>query len=204
MQKRTIAILLIIFGIIAILAALYWTFSPVIKNGSVLPRVTQPQPSPQPTPTPSTGTPTPAPKPATPRSSVNEEQAELVLHQQSLAFAARQGTYTSADGFVALRDIFLDVNPTVRAFYQSEQQRLSKEHPLGSSWVQTTRALSARITSELPLIGKTQATVTVQARQTIEADQKPAVISYQEIAITFTYDQGRWVVSRVEAKPLSL
>jgi hypothetical protein len=204
MQKRTLAILLIIFGLFGILAALYWTFSPVIKNRATLPRPTPSQPSPQPTPTPSAGVPQPTPKPSTPRSTVNEEQAELVLRQQAMAFGARQGTYTSADGFVALRDIFLDVNPTVRAFYQSEQQRLSAEHPLGSSWVQTTRALSSRITSALPLIGKTQATVTVQARQTIEADRKPAVISYQEIAITFTYDQGRWVVSRVEAKPLSL
>lgn len=205
MSKRTIAILLIVFGLIAIIAALYWTFSPVIKTGSILPGRTQPTPTPQPVPTPSVITPQTSPKPASPRVSINEEQAELVLRQQALAFAARQGTYTSADGFIALRDVYLDVNPTIRAFYEAEQQRLSKEHPLmGDAWLQTTRALSARITSDLPLIGKSQATVTVQAQQIIEAGQKPASISYREIVVTFTYMQGRWVVSRVESKALAL
>ncbi len=204
MSKRTIAILLIVFGLIAIIAALYWTFSPAIKTRSILPSMPKPS-APIPQPTPSVIIPPAPPKPTAPRTSVNEEQAELVLRQQAMAFVARQGTYTNADGFVALRDVYLDVTPTVRAFYESEQQRLSKEHPLmGDAWLQTTRALSAKITSDLPLIGKTQAVVTVQAQQSIETGQKPVGISYREILVTFTYTQGRWVVSRVESKVLAL
>jgi hypothetical protein len=63
---------------------------------------------------------------------------------------------------------------------------------------------SSSITSELPLSGKTQAIVVVQAQQIIETGTQSAALSYREVTLTFTREQGRWVVSRVESKPLEL
>ncbi len=207
MSKRTLAILLIVFGLLAIIGALYWTFLPVVKTGALLPQKRiQPVNPLQPVPLPPVVLPsTPIQGNAKPSISASEEQMQLVLRQQALAFTARQGTYTNTDAFAALRDIVPDVTGPVRAFYEGEALRLRTEHPLvAGPWVQTMRALSARITSETPLAQKTKATVTVQAQVLVETDQKSAVISYREMIVTFTLTQGRWIVSRVESKLLAL
>ena len=210
MSKLNIAILLIVFGTLAILAALYWTFAPVIKTGSILPNKNQPSPAAPESPEgdlkqkPPASLLEPPAKPVA-REVSSEEQAQLVLRQQALSFAARQGTYANADGFFALQEVYPDATLTLRAFFEAEQLRLTKEHPsMVSAWLQTTKALSARFTSDLPLAKQKSATVVVQAQQIIETGQKSAVISYHEITITFTLTQGRWLVARVASKPLDL
>lgn len=204
MQKRVIALLLVVFGLLAIAGVLYWTFAPSFKKPAPT-APAAPAPVQEPTPLPSLPPPASPSNTPAPRAPTSEDQEQLLLRQRALQFAARQGSYTNADGFASIQDVYLDVTPTVRSFYQAERDRWIKEHPAAvGPWTQTLRALSSRITSELPLGGKTQATVSVQAQQTIEANAQPAVVSYQEIIITFTRDQGRWLVSRVETKPLDL
>lgn len=207
MSKRVLAILLIILGILAIAGVLYWTFRPTIQERArnTSPVASEPEapvvpasPTPVIVPTPT------APQSATPTNSIEEQEQQLIRHRAS-AFAARQGSYTNADGFVALRDVYLDVSPTVRAFYQAEQQRLTQEHSLAKGlWTQTTRSLSSKITSDMPVIGKSQVVVSVQAQQSIESGTASAALSYREFMVTLSREQGRWVVSRIESRPLDL
>lgn len=207
MSKRTLAILLILVGLIAIAGVLYWAFIIPAKKANPAPIVipeTAPVTEVSPAPAPTVPPPTPTPSPV-PRTVTTDEQEQLVLRQQAMVFASRQGSYSNSDGFAAINDVYLSVNPAVRAFYQGEIQRLIKEYPLATgTWTQTTRSLSSRIASELPLQGKTDATVVVQAQQVIETSTKAAVISYREIRITFRREAGAWIVSRVESNPLAL
>lgn len=207
MSKRTLAILLILVGLIAILGVLYWAFIIPAKQANPAPIVmpeTTPVTEVSPAPAPTLPPPTPTPSPV-PRTVTTDEQEQLVLRQQAMVFASRQGSYSNSDGFAALNDVYLSVNPAVRAFYQGEVQRLIKEHPLATgTWTRTTRSLSSRIASELPLQGKTEATVVVQAQQVVETSTKAATISYREIRLTFRREAGGWIVSRVESNPLAL
>ncbi len=207
MSKRTLAILLILVGLIAIAGVLYWAFIIPAKQANPAP-VVMPEANPvtevSPAPAPTLPPPTPTPSPV-PRTVTTDEQEQLLLRQQAMVFASRQGSYSNSDGFVALNDVALSVNAAVRAFYQGEIQRLNKDYPLAKgTWTQTTRSLSSRIASELPLQGKTEATVVVQAQQVVETSTKAAVISYREIRITFRREAGAWIVSRVESNPLAL
>jgi len=209
MSKRLIAVILIVIGILAIAGVLYWTFRPTGNQPTLLPttpengQLVPGEPVP-PLVSPSATPPSPVAPSAPPISSAEEQEQQLLLNRAA-AFVGRQGSYTNLDGFIALRDIYLDVSPTVRAFYQAEQERLTKEHAVtNGTWVQTVRALSSKITSETPIIGKNQAVVSVQAQQVIEAGLTPAALSYVEFTVTFTREQGVWKVSRIESKPLEL
>lgn len=207
MSKRTLAILLILVGLIAIAGVLYWAFIIPAKQANPAP-VVMPEANPvtevSPAPAPTLPPPTPTPSPV-PRTVTTDEQEQLLLRQQAMVFASRQGSYSNSDGFVALNDVALSVNAAVRAFYQGEIQRLNKDYPLAKgTWTQTARALSSRIASELPLQGKTEAIVVVQAQQVVETSTKAATISYREIRLTFRREAGAWIVSRVESNPLAL
>jgi hypothetical protein len=203
-SKRTLAILLIIAGLLAILGVLYWAVfmqpKPTTPSQGQLPVVpTAPVTVPAQPSAPTT------PPTAPPRTTNTDEQEQLLLRQKAMVFAARQGSYTNGDGFASVSDVYLEVDPTVKAFYQGEVTRLNTEHTRAKGiFTQTLRSLSSRITSDLPLKGKTQATVVVQAQQTIETGTQPAVISYQEITITYVRSASGWTVTRVEAKPLAL
>lgn len=207
MSKRLIAVILIIVGILAIAGVLYWTFRPTPNQPGYMPpapsneQLVPGEPLP-PLPGPAA---TPPTQPSAPPVSSAEEQEQQLLLNRASAFVGRQGSYTNLDGFIALRDVYLDVSPTVRAFYQAEMERLAKEHPVtAGTWVQTVRALSSKITSETPIIGKNQVVVSVQAQQVIEAGLTPAALTYVEFTVTFTREQGIWKVARIESKPLEL
>lgn len=206
MQKRTIAILLLVGGALALLAVLYWTFKPWLDEKRNAPPA--PVPSAQPN-KPSTGnvkTPTsPAAPPARPASVTGEERLQQFLKQQASQVAARQGTYASSDEFAALRELMVEVSPAMQTFLEGQRQALIKAHPAkGPSWGQTTKTLSSRITSSLPIGNQATVEVTVQAQQIIESAGKPPEISYREIIVSYQRLDNRWIVTRIESRLLVL
>ncbi len=212
MSKRTLALLLIIGGIVAILAVLLWLFypakrapgSPLQPSGTVPVGVLKGK-SPNGSPSPSRAGGTTPPAPAVMTSAERERQAQEALKQQAMVFAAREGSYSNADEFISIRAVYVDVTAGMQTFLEAERQQLIKAHPArGASWGQTSHALSARLSSNPPLLGKDSAEVTVQIQQTITADNNSPTVSYQEIILSFQKVGDRWLVTHLTSHPLAL
>ena len=196
MSRRTllliaVALLLIVLGLWA-----WRSFSPVkLGDRKTSPGVTATSSTPE------TFTP-PAAKPIPSSPEEKERQAQEALKRQALSFAARQGTYSSVDGFVAMQAVYLEASTGVREQLEKARVALVAEHPsFGPVWGQTMHTLSARITSPLPLIGKSSAQVTVQAQQTIERGDAANEVSYKQIVLDFNQAGETWIVSRVVVQP---
>ncbi len=204
MPRRTLAFLLIFAGLLALGAAIFWTFYPGAKPATI----SGPTPMMKTKTNPSASTPgspvaaqpfTPPPAAVTP-----EERAQQMVKQRALQMAARQGTYASTDGFAALQTLSVEASPSVRLWLDDQRKNLRQAHPAKISWGQTTKALSARITSALPIINQTQVDVTVQAQQIIETPGMQPDISYREIVVTLERQGSSWIVARIVSNPLTL
>ncbi|MBM3204435.1 hypothetical protein FJZ48_00425 [Candidatus Uhrbacteria bacterium] len=198
MQRRTIAILLVAIGALLILAVLVWLFLGNRRSTQQPPPI-QPSPtirtSPEPNPT------STASVPAIPQS---ERELQDRLKRQASDFAARMMSYASLDEFMGMKSVYVNAQPAVQAFLEGERKKLIAAHPaIGPSWGQTSRALTSKITSPLPLGAKTEVQLTVQVQQTIE-DGANTEVQYAEVDMTLQWQDKTWVVSRVSAKPITL
>lgn len=205
-QKKIVAALLILF-VIAAIAFLIW----FLRTGQVpglpkqqppsLPSAVQSQPE---QPSPSAGTPTtPAVNvPATPASptmsrSEQERQAEDALKRDALMFASRVGSYSNADGFSTMKEVYASATDQVKTYLDGERQKLVQAHPqTGTSYGQTMRSLSAQITDGLPLLSSSAATVLVQTYHTID-DNNVQVSDYQQATLSYVKKGDAWLVDKI-------
>lgn len=199
MQRRTQAILLIVFGLVVIVGVIFWLIWPLKKelSGPVIQPPAYPEGQTQTGILPSEPTPT-APTPADP-ALLESRRLEDRLRRMAQDFASRAGSYSNADDFAALRDAGLEATPTVRTFFASEQTRLRAAYPLRSgTWGQTVRGLASKITSPTPIRSQTEVTVQVDAQVIVEAGDATPQTGYRKANITFQRTGTNWMVSRIE------
>jgi len=208
MNRRAILLILLVVGAIAgILAVIFFIIRPFEGSGPA-----QPSPLPEPSrPTfdPSQPPVTPsAPTGTTPSTSdpvERERQAQEALKRQALDYAGRQGSYSSVDGFIAIRQVYTLSTPTLQQFLESKRQELVRQYPgFGPSWSKGTRPLSAKITSGTPVLSSPQVVVEVQAQTTTNETDGTETVAYERIIITYTSINGSWIAERVDIAPLEL
>lgn len=209
MSKRALAISLLIFTALAIIGLLIWLF---LTYRAAQPPAQQPAPLPSGQTPSTTSVPTstltnPPPAPVVIGSPAeNERQAEDALQRLAMDFTARMATYSSVDEFVAMKVVYTEASAEVQAYLEAQRKQLIADHPaIGPSWGQTTRSLSSKITSRLPIIGKDTAEVTVQVQQIIESPTQPQANKtvYQEAVLSFKRQGTGWLVTHIAWQPIS-
>jgi hypothetical protein len=199
MQRRTQAILLIVFGLLVIVGVIVWLIWPLKKEPTapVIQPPAYPEGQTQTGILPSEPTPS-APTPADP-ALLESRRLEDRLRRMAQDFASRAGSYSNADDFAALRDAGLEATPTVRAFFAAEQVRLRAAYPIRSgTWGQTVRGLASKITSPTPIRSQAEVTVQVDAQVVVESGDAAPQTSYRQASITFQRAGTNWVVSRID------
>lgn len=207
MNKRTYLILLVIGAIVAVGLVIFYflwprdTQTPVTQPPPVDRAPAQPfDPSRPPTLEPSTE---PAPDINDPAE--RERQAQEALKRQALDFASRQGSYSSVDEFAAIRQVYTQSTQELADFLEGERQTLIARYPaFGPSYGRTTRSLSAKILTGIPVLESGTAEVEVQAQVVTNSASGGETIGYERIVVSYTKSGNTWVASRVEASPLEL
>lgn len=198
MSKRFIAVALSLLAIVALILVGVWLFGGKKKVVQPLPPGRTQYPGVVPGQTGKAPTPTPSPTDPAER----ERQAQDALNRQASTFAASVGSYSNADGFASIKNLYTQVTSDVKTFLETQRAQLLKNHPtFSSSWGQTTRALSSKITSPLPILSKNSVDVRVQSQQTIESIGASPIVSYMEADITFQKSGDAWIVSQIAWKP---
>ncbi len=205
MQRRTSIVLLLVAGIIAILAVLWWALSPLLKKPAEEQPPTLPDRALPVAPSGPSKIPT-ANKPAVDapvsETTLKEDQLQNAIKRKAMVFAGRLGTYSSVDGFAALRDAQVDATVAMRAKLTAQQTALQSEHPpYGTSWGVTTLALSAAI-AETPITGKSSVTVRVQTQQSVYRGGTLQNSSYQQADLLLVKEGDEWRVSELTWKPV--
>jgi len=205
MQKRNLFILLLVLAILGIGAVVWFILRPVLPS---IPGFTQQPPA------------LPAEVPFNPQNSVpqqptttgqntdpnspqeKERQAQEALKRQATDFAARQGTYSSADNYESLRAITVAVTPELRTKLEARLAQLRKDHPnFGPSWSQSIRPLSTTLSNaSIPVLSKTSATLTVQAQQVTESasGEQTAMVT---LTVVYAKQGDSWIPSDVSLQP---
>ncbi|MCR4256123.1 MAG: hypothetical protein NUW08_00260, partial [Candidatus Uhrbacteria bacterium] len=118
MNKRYLFIILLVVGVVAVALVLWFILRPALpfvrtpEQPPTLPtRVETPFDPSNAVPQPPTGT-TGNVDPASPEE--RERQAQAALNRQTMDFGARQGTYSNADGFDSLRELYAVVTPELQ------------------------------------------------------------------------------------------
>lgn len=197
MQRRTKAILLIVFGLLVVIGVIVWLIWPWKQQ-----LISQPQPpgyGDQPASTQPLQT-EPAPVPVTTDPALLESRRlEDKLRRFAQDFVSRAGSYSNADEFTALRDAGLEATPEVRAFFTSERTRLLSAYALRSgAWGQTTRGLASKITSPTPIRDQRLVTVEVDAQVITESGDSSPVITYRKAIVNLQRTGDTWLVSKIE------
>lgn len=168
-SKRLLFIALLVLGVLGIAATVYFAF--VKPSRSVTPTPSDGQiqgvlaPSGAVPVIPLATSTAPAPLPDS--AEEQERKAREALYRRARDIAARSATYSSADRFDGMSQVFIDVSPELRVTLAAEQQRLIQE--IGAqTLVQTTRALSARLAQDIAVRTAASVQVQVDAQQVIE------------------------------------
>ncbi len=205
-NKRLLLFLLVGGGILAIAAILFFVFKP-FQQSSQIPaqpdvpqqRVFNPQEAVPKLPE-ATGTPPSADDPAE-----AERQAQEALKRQAVEYAARQGTYSSVDGFAAVKTVYDQSTQAVQDFLKARSDKLITQYPsYGPSYGRTTRALSATIVSGTPILSGTEAHVDVQTQVILNDVQAQETVSYELVGLNLKKEAGVWLVSDITVEPLNL
>lgn len=195
MNKRLLAILLVVVGLLAIIGVLWFFFFNKPKTTLIPQQPGQNTVTPSVPFDPSTSVPTFEPPTGTPpdpnSAEEKERQAQEKLRRIAMNYAGRLGTYSADDGFEAIRDSQAIATTEFQPRLASLRAQLLNDHPVGSHWSQEARSVtSAIVPTSLPVFGKTSATINVQAQRTVGSTQ-----DYLNIAITLTEQNGNWLVS---------
>lgn len=202
MSRRTIAFLLIAFGLLAIVGIGLWLWWPYRKKAVTpvpLPTVQPPAYADDMASTTSPLVNTPIPVPAYDRTEIalNERNLQDLLRRKALDFTARVGTYSNADEFGGIKQVYVDATPELRTYLETQRTQLAKDHPLrGPMWGQTARALSVRFLTLPPLAGKTSVDLVVQVQLVAGPDEQTAK-TYREAKISYTLTNNAWMASRI-------
>jgi hypothetical protein len=209
MNKRFLFIILLVVGVVGVALVLWFILRPALpfvrtpeQPPTLPPRAEtpfDPSNSVLQLPTGTTGT----VDPTSPEE--RERQAQAALNRQALDFAARQGTYSNADGFDSLRALYASVTPELQTEFEERRADLLRDHPtFGTGWSQTMRALSSNIdNASLPLGERTSADVFVQAQQVNEDAQTGRTTSLVMLRISFVKQDNAWLPSDVLIEPLN-
>lgn len=202
-QRRTIAISLIVLGALGLIAALWWFVIPLFRKNQP---TQQPPPIVVNTPTngaPSTITPTTPPlKPVDPNSPAEKErQAQERLKQQASEFVVLAETYANTDEFDSLREAGLRATKDLQDFLLKQRAALIAAHPrFGPSWGQTTRAIATRIISGIPILSSEKAEVVVQVQHETGSVDGERKTSYEEVTVSFQKSNSAWIAARIDTK----
>ena len=195
-QKRLLFILLIVSAAVALGLVFWYILRPVLPS---LPGTTQ-QPAPLPAGVPFDPSKS-APQPPTnevkvdPNSAAEKQrQSDEALKRQAMDFAARQGTYSNADDYQALRDAQANVTDALKAKLEARRVQLKKDHPtFGTPYSQTIRTLSSEISGT--------GVVKVQAQQITEEQGKARVVATVIVTVTMQKSGDNWIPSDVTLEP---
>jgi len=209
MNKRIYLILLIVGSALAIALVIFYFLWPFGSGG---PKAPQPQPLPSEIPSqpfdpsrPPTLDTSDVPTPDINDPAERERQAQEALKRQGLDFSARQGSYSSADEFIAIRQIYPQSTSNLVAFLEDKRQSLIDKHPFyGASYGRTTRSLSAKILSGTPIVESKSAVVEVQTQVVTNDSNGSESISYERVTISYTKSGSTWLAERVETTPMDL
>ncbi len=200
MNKKTLFVLLLVVGVCAIAGVVLFT----LRNplGTKAP-VTNPTPEALPASIPVVTAPVAtqtAPKaksvPVAGSTAEQERQARERLFQRARDLVGRLGTYSNTDQFAAVTTVYSDVTPEVKMYLETQRVAWQQAHPVARGWGQTTRALTAVLTQEQPILNATTAEVVVEAQQrTDDAGTKSTRLIRARVQLM---KQGtEWVVSRL-------
>lgn len=175
-SKRNLFLLLLVAGILGMVATVYFLFMKPADTGVPVPSDGQIQgalPPSAPIPAIPLATST-APAPAPDSAAELERKAREALYRRARDIAARSATYSSADRFDGLSQVFIDVTPELRTTIEAEQGRLIQQTG-ATDFVQTTRALSARLSQDIEVRSAASAQVQVDAQQVVEQNGSSTV-----------------------------
>lgn len=205
MNKRILFGLLIAAALLALGAVFWFVLKPVLpgfpsQQPPALPASVPFDPSksaPTP-PAPTTGVKPDANSPAE-----RERQAQEALKRQGMDYAARQGSYSNADDYQAIRDAEAGVTAELIAKLEARRTQLRKDHPaFGASYSQTIRSLSTDLdASSIPVLNGTNAKVVVQAQQITEEEGKPRAVTTVLLTLSFVKSGDSWIPSDVSLQP---
>lgn len=201
MNKRFLALLLAIAGLIALGLVVWFVLLPAFRRTPAPPAQPASQPPAAGTQNPSVVTPAPEPTVEPGSAEERERQAQEALKRFSIDAVARSGSYSNVDGFASLQQAALDGTAAWQTEVEAFRQTLITAHPpLGPSWGMTTKALSARILSGTPLLSSSVAVVIVQAQKTLIESGKASTVSFVEVRLSLEKVGTGWkVASRSEA-----
>ncbi|MBP9762806.1 hypothetical protein KBD34_04285 [Patescibacteria group bacterium] len=200
MQRRTTAILLIIFGILVIVGVVLWLLWPSLNRDTG--PVNQPPAYPEgqaPNTEPLPAQPTPQTTGPVDPGLIESKRLEDKLRRMAQDFASRAGSYSNSDDFAGLREAGLEATQGVRTFFGQERTRLIQAYPIRSGvWGQTARGLASRITSQTPIRTQPEVTIQVETQVVTEAGDAAPVTTYPKAEITFQKVGTAWLVSRIQ------
>ncbi|MBP7005527.1 hypothetical protein KBB27_00165 [Patescibacteria group bacterium] len=200
--KRWLFIALLIVGLLGIAATIWFLFikpsqdlrvavTPPVAT-STLPQTAQ-KPAPVVTPT----TPKPTPQPAADSPQELERKAREALFRQSRDLTSRLGTFSNADGFSAVTQVYADVTPDVQTLLEQQRAQLLGAHPeRGSVFTQTTRALAARLTQDVAVYTATNVEVIVDVQQQTQ-DGATATTDVRQAILKLTKSGSTWKITHV-------
>jgi len=134
-----------------------------------------------------------------------ERQAEEALKRQALDFAGRQGSYSNANDFVAIRQAYPQSTTQLATFLESQRQELINTYPsYGAPYGRTMRSLSANITAGQPILNGTAATVEVQTQVVTNNTNGSSATSYVKVTIEYIKSGDVWMADHIQSEPLPL
>lgn len=205
MQKRVTLGLLILGAVIGITAVVIFILKPFGKFSGE-----QPPPLPESRPFQPTDL---APKPIQPTEIPpdtsdpveRERQAQEAIKRAAFEVSARAGTYSSVDGFAALRDVSNFVDADTQTKLAAQQKELARQYPtFGPSWGRSFRPLSSSITSGTPVLSSSRVVVEVQGQIIEERTNENPNVRNGKTTITFVKQGSGWVVSDIKEGELKL
>lgn len=203
-SKRVLFLLLLAVGVLAIAATVYFLFVkpsrtsvPASSNGQIQGELPSNAPIPA-IPLATSTTPAPVPDSA----SELERKAREALYRRARDIAARSATYSSADRFDGLSQVLVDVTPELRATIEAEQRRLIQETGT-TSFVQTTRALSARLVQDIEVRAATTVQVQIDAQQVVEQNGSSSTRLRRAVMDLRKQGEG-WVATSITWNDLAL
>lgn len=197
MERRSKLLILIGIGLLLLAIGLWILFQPF------LPQSQQPPALPE-TATPNTNvtTPTTAPvvRPPSQPTSPDLKQVEDL----AASFVAREGSGSSAQGFLGYTDVLLNATPSYRETLKAEQLAMQRAHPAAGPWFGVvTRVVSTD--SKGVVAGSSPISILVQVQRAEDAGNPsaPTSVTYQEATVTLEKQStGGYLVSNVVWKTI--
>ncbi len=199
--KRWLFLAILLVALIGIICTIYFLFwKPNQKERALAPT---PQTQAQ-EPLPQAGTldplvfkkpTTPAPAPDSPEE--QERKAREALFRRARDLTSRAATFSNADGFQAITQVYTDASSDMQAFLEEERKRLAEAHAtLALPYVQTTRGLTAKLVQDVDVRSATAVQVEVEVQQRIE-DGTNVSTKQRKVVLDLAKQGELWLLTRL-------